>query len=139
MKNSKVTKMLIMVIIGAILVFFMIGQVKADDYQDLGSAINGPSSSTNNTTGNTTNNTTNNTSSSRNNTTGNSASSTLNSTRNNTLTTNSSNRTNNSSTYNNTTLPKTGLEDSIPVVVLAVVFAISAAYAFKKIKDYKNI
>ena len=34
--------------------------------------------------------------------------------------------------------------DSVPellsvVVVLAVVFAISAAYAFKKIRDYKNI
>ena len=37
------------------------------------------------------------------------------------------------------TLPKTGLEDSLPTVLLVVVFAISAVYAYKKIKDYRNI
>ena len=50
------------------------------------------------------------------------------------------NNTNNSSIYNNTnSLPKTGVTDSIPVAVLLIVFAISAVYAYKKIKDYKNI
>ncbi|MBR3002105.1 MAG: hypothetical protein IKF38_00820 [Clostridia bacterium] len=53
---------------------------------------------------------------------------------------NSTNKTNtNSSVYNNTNssnLPKTGVEDSIPTMVLVVVFAISAVYAFKKIKEY---
>ena len=45
----------------------------------------------------------------------------------------------NSSIYNNTNLPKTGLSDSLPVVLLVVVFGISAVYAYKKIKDYRNI
>lgn len=47
--------------------------------------------------------------------------------------------TTNTSNYNNTSLPKTGVEDSMPVVVLAVVLGISAIYAYKKIQDYKNI
>lgn len=61
---------------------------------------------------------------------------TKNSTSNNT----SSNNTN-SSVYNNTNnnLPKTGIEDSIPVAALVVVFGVSAVYAYKKIKEYKNI
>ena len=131
MRNSKVTKILIMIIMSTVLVALMIGQVKADDYQDLGTAINGTASNSasNNTAGN--------------NTARNSAASTLNSSSraNNTLTTNSQNSANtaNSSTYNSTSLPKSGIGDYIPVVVLAVVFAISAAYAFKKIRDYKNI
>ncbi len=37
------------------------------------------------------------------------------------------------------TLPKTGIQDSLPTVLLVVVFAISAVYAYKKIKDYRNI
>lgn len=127
MRNSKVTKTLIMIIMSIVLVALMVGQVKANDYQDLGTAINGTAS----------NSASNNTA--RNNTANNSAASSLNSSRtNNTLTTNSAN-TANSSTYNSTSLPKTGIGDSIPAVVLAVVFAISAAYAFKKIRDYKNI
>lgn len=63
---------------------------------------------------------------------------TKNSTSNNTS---KSNNTNNSSVYNNTNnnLPKTGIEDSIPVAALVVVFGVSAVYAYKKIKEYKNI
>ena len=45
----------------------------------------------------------------------------------------------NSSIYNNSNLPKTGLSDSLPVVLLVVVFGISSVYAYKKIKDYRNI
>lgn len=52
---------------------------------------------------------------------------------------NNTNKNNNSSIYNNTNLPKTGIEDSIPVAVLVVVFGISAVYAYKKIKEYRNI
>ncbi len=48
-------------------------------------------------------------------------------------------RGNNVSTYNNTSLPKTGLQESLPTVLLVVVFGISAVYAYKKIKDYRNI
>lgn len=48
--------------------------------------------------------------------------------------------TNNTSIYNNTNnLPKTGIEDSIPVALLAVVFGISAVYAYRKIKEYNNV
>ena len=49
------------------------------------------------------------------------------------------NTTNRVNTANNTNLPKTGLQDSLPTVLLVVVFGISAVYAYKKIKDYRNI
>ena len=45
----------------------------------------------------------------------------------------------NSSVYNNnnnSNLPKTGIEDSIPVAMLVVIFGISAIYAYKKVKEY---
>ena len=49
-------------------------------------------------------------------------------------------RTNNTtSTYNNTSLPKTGVGDSMPVVILVVVLGISAVCAYKKMQDYRNI
>lgn len=81
-------------------------------------------SSTNNTSTNNTNSNTN----------------TNNTNRNTTNTNNTNNNTNNnSSIYNNTNLPKTGIEDSIPVAMLVVIFGISAVYAYKKIKDYRNI
>lgn len=65
---------------------------------------------------------------------------TKNSTSNNTSSNNTNSNTN-SSVYNNTNnnLPKTGIEDSIPVAALVVVFGVSAVYAYKKIKEYKNI
>ena len=54
---------------------------------------------------------------------------------------NNLNSNNNVSNYNNTpnSLSKAGIEDSIPTMVLIVIFAISAIYAFKKINDYKNV
>ena len=56
-----------------------------------------------------------------------------------TNTTNNTTTTNKNSSYNNTNLPKTGIEDALPVAILVVVCGISAAYAYKKINDYKNI
>ena len=47
--------------------------------------------------------------------------------------------TNNTSTYNNSSLPKTGVADSMPVAVLVVVLGISGIYAYKKVQEYKNI
>lgn len=47
--------------------------------------------------------------------------------------------TNNSSVYTNTNLPKTGIGDTIPVAMLVVVFGISSIYAYKKVKEYRNI
>ena len=64
-----------------------------------------------------------------------------NNTNKNTNTNNNINKPNisNTSVYNNTDLPKTGLESSIPVALLVVIFGISAVYAYKKINDYKNL
>ena len=123
MKNSKLVKISLIVIMSIVMIAFMIGNVSAENYQDLKTAVNGTNTAT---TGN--NTTTNNTA--RNNTT-----SALNSAN----ATNRTNTTNNTSTYNNTTLPHTGIGDSIPVAVLVVVFGVSAVYAYKKIKEYKNI
>lgn len=91
---------------------------------------------------NTLNNSSSDNSSNTNNSNSNSNSSNSNSNRtNNTNTnrTNNTNNTNNSSVYNNTNLPKTGISDSIPVALLLVVFGVSSVYAYKKIRDYKNI
>ena len=64
----------------------------------------------------------------------------LSTTTNNNAATNNSNATSlNSSSYNNTNLPETGLQDSLPIAVLVVVLGISAVYAYKKIKDYQNV
>lgn len=69
----------------------------------------------------------------------NKANKTNNTNTNNTNKANNINNTNNSSVYNNNNLPKTGIEDSIPVAALVVVFGVSAVYAYRKIKEYKNI
>ena len=47
---------------------------------------------------------------------------------------NTANRTNTTNT-----LPNTGISDSVPTVLLVVVFAISAVYAYKKVKAYRSI
>lgn len=49
------------------------------------------------------------------------------------------NNTNNTSTYNNTNnLPKTGVGDYTMVTAM-ILLAIVAVYAYKKVRDYKNI
>lgn len=60
-------------------------------------------------------------------------------TSNNSLVVNNNTTNNNASVYNNSNLPKTGIGDSVPVALLLVVFGISAVYAYKKVKDYRNI
>lgn len=55
---------------------------------------------------------------------------------------NSTQNTTNVTSYNSTNtsnLPETGLQDSLPLAGLIVVVAISAVYAFKKVKDYQNL
>lgn len=52
---------------------------------------------------------------------------------------NTTNLIGNTSTYNNTTnLPQTGAGDYTMILIIAA-FILSAAYAYKKIRDYKNI
>lgn len=102
-----------------------------DGFREL--TLDSSNTNSNNTSGNTSiENTNSNTNSNTNNTNSNSNTNT-----------NANKNTNNSSIYNNTNkntdLPKTGIEDSIPVALLVVVFGISAIYAYKKINEYKNI
>lgn len=52
---------------------------------------------------------------------------------------NKGNTNSNTNSNNSTNLPKTGIEDSVPVAMLVVVFGISSIYAYKKIKEYRNI
>ena len=126
MKNSKLVKVVMGAIISLIVVT-MANQVFADNVTDLTNALgNSSSSSFNSSTNNITSNT------ALNNTT-------RNNTVNNTIKNNSVLTTNNTSSYNNTSLPKTGIEDHIPATILLVVFGVSAVYAYKKIQDYRNI
>lgn len=119
MKNSKVVKVVLIMLIGFIILLCSKSAIAANNFTDLTDTLNNTSSATlnevNNTSGNnTTKNTTNNTV-------------------NNVL------KTNNTSNYNNSALPSTGLESSMPAIVLTVVFAISAVYAYKKVQEYRNI
>ena len=123
MKNSKLVK----VVMGAIISLIVVAMINNVWAADNNSKVNDITEMLkyNNTVNNTvTNSTSNNTT--RNNT--------VNNTTNNSVLT-----TNNTSSYNNTSLPKTGIEDHIPATILLVVFGVSAVYAYKKIQDYRNI
>ena len=125
MKKTNLIKMLVVISISLMVILFssnVLAAADEDGYEDLTEALG---NSTSNNSSNTGNNSTN-TNNSANNKTAN-------------TNTNRSNNTNNSSTYNNTSLPKTGLSDSVPVVLLVVVFGASAIYAYKKVNEYKNI
>ncbi len=129
MKKTNLIKMLVVMAISVMVMFFntcvLAAEVDDDGYEDLTEALG--NSSSNNSANNNSSNTSNNT-----------ANTNTNNTSNNTSNTNT-NKSNNSSVYNNTSLPKTGLSDSIPVVLLVVVFGASAIYAYKKVNEYKNI
>lgn len=135
MENSKLVKVILIILIGIMVASVGTSVLAADStngtYDDLASVLNGNNTSTNNATTN--NATTNNAvaNNTANTTTGNN---TLNTSalRNNTVLTSNN-------AVANTTLPKTGISDSVPVVVLIVIFGISAVYAYNKIKDYKNL
>ncbi len=126
MKKTNLIKMLVVMIISVMVMFFntcvLAAEVDEDGYEDLTKALG--NSSSNNSTNNNSSNTGNNTSNTNTNRSSNNTSNT---------------NTNNSSVYNNTSLPKTGLSDSIPVVLLVVVFGASAIYAYKKVNEYKNV
>lgn len=122
MKKSNLIKLFSILLISVMVMMFSTNVLAADNdtngFSDLTNTIN------NTNTNNANNTNTNNANTNTNNTNTN---------------TNNTNKTNNSSVYNNTNLPKTGIEDSIPVALLVVVFGISAVYAYKKIKEYRNI
>lgn len=131
MKKTNLIKVISILLISVMVMLFATTVNAADDnsYNDLTSTLTGNNSNSSNNSSNTANT--------------NSSNNTANTNSNNTNNTNNSsnitNNTNNSSVYNNTSLPKTGAADSIPVAMLVVVFGISAVYAFKKVRDYRNI
>ena len=128
MKKTNLIKVISILLISATVMLFATTVNAADDnsYNDLTSTLTGNTSNNASNTSNTNSNSNNNTSN-------------TNSSNNTNKALNMSNNTSNSSVYNNTNLPKTGATDSIPVAMLVVVFGISAVYAFKKVRDYKNI
>jgi len=131
MKKSNLVKLFSILLISVMVMLFSTNVLAADESGFSQLTLN--NSTSNNNSNTTSNNSSTNTNTSNNNSTN------SNSTRNTNNTANKTNNTNNSSKYNNTNLPKTGIEDSIPVAMLVVVFGISAIYAYKKIKDYRNI
>ena len=118
MKSSKLVKIVLIITIILSMILVVSQVLAADAPTDLTPTLTGNSSSGGNVL-NISNGSTNNT---------------INNTINNTVL-----KTNNTSDYNNSSLPKTGIENSVPSVILVVVLGISAVYAYKKMQDYKNI
>lgn len=118
MKESKAVKIVLVMMVSFIMLFSASQVFAADNntFKDL-TLDNNNATETKSTT----------TSSDGNNTTGNKAN------ENNVL------KTNNTSNYNNSTLPKTGIEGTASAAIFVVVLGISAVYAYKKVQYYKNI
>lgn len=133
MKKSNLIKLFSILLISIMVIMFTTN-VWAEDNDFTTLPVN-----TNNTANTNSNNTNTNTNSNTPSNNSNTNRSNTNSANTNSNNTNNTNNANNSSIYNNTNLPKTGIEDSIPVAMLVVIFGISAIYAYKKIRDYRNI
>lgn len=128
MRKTNLIKGISIVLISVMVIAFSSSVFAADNtgFNDLTSTLsNSSNSNSNNSNTNTNTNTNTNSNTNRN-------------TNTNTNTKTNSN-TNNSSIYNNTNLPKTGIESSVPVAALVVIFGVSAVYAYRKIKEYKDI
>ena len=128
MKKTNLLKLFFGLVLSLMIIFIATSVTATDGFTDMTNSLvsnNSSNSTSNNATGNT------NTSNSNSNGTNTNTNTNTNSNR--------TNNTNNSSIYNNSSLPKTGIGDTLPIAALVVVFGISAVYAYKKIKDYKNI
>ena len=138
MKKTNLVKVVSILLVSLMVILFSTNVFAAENndtsFQDLTGTLG--NSTENNTSKNTN---ANNANKNGNNTNANNANKNGNNTNTNNANANKNNNTNNSSIYNNTDLPKTGVESSIPVVVLVAIFGISAVYAYKKIDDYKNL
>lgn len=130
MKKSNLIKMFSILSISVLVITFctsvFAAETTADGFQDMTSTLTNNTNNNANTNTNTNTNVNTNTNTSKN-------------TNKTNTTADTNSLSNNTTIYNNTNLPKTGIEDSIPVAMLVVVFGISAVYAYKKINDYKNI
>lgn len=133
MKKLNIVKSLLIALVSLSMIMFTTNFVLAanDEFEEVN--FDNPSSSNSSTNKANTNSNKSNTNSNKN-----KANTNSNKSNSNSLNTNGV-RGNNVSSYNNTSLPKTGLQESLPTVLLVVIFGISAVYAYKKIKDYRNI
>ena len=130
MKKTNLMKVVSILLISAMVILFNVSVFAADNagFNDLTSTLTNSSNSTNNTNSS------------------NSTNSNTNSSNTNSNTSNNSNKSNTNSNVNsnmtsiyNTNLPKTGVESSVPMAMFIIILAISAIYAYRKIKEYKNI
>ncbi len=140
MKNSNLIKMFLVMVVSLCLILVATYTFADDEGTtpiDLTNSIVDTSNNTTTDTENSTDTNTDNFVSLDDNVSNTNTNSNTNSTYNSLVTTNNTN----SSSYNtnNTNLPSTGLEGSGLTVALIVILAISGVYAFKKIRDYKNI
>lgn len=128
MRNSKIEKMFLFVLtiltVG-LLVVTPVSALDDDGEEDSGYTDMDDSDSNNTSSNNSSNSSSLNTNNS-------------NSNSNAALSTNSVNNAVKNST-NTTGLPKTGAEDSLPIVVLVAVFGVSAVYAYKRVQDYRDL
>ncbi len=135
MKKTNLLKVFFSLIL-SMMVIFITSSVNAADFIDMTNQLN------NNTAQSDSSDTNSNANAAGNNATtlnSNSSLNNANSTNTNSNRTNNTNNSTNSSIYNNTSLPSTGIGETLPIAALVVVFGISAVYAYKKIKDYRNI
>ena len=117
MEKTNLSKVILGIVTLFAVIFYGMNVLAADDgYEDLTGMLG------NNASANTNTNTSTNTNKANTNTNANKTNSNA-----------------NSSSYNNGSIPKTGISDSIPTMLLVVVFGISAVYAYRKISEYKNI
>ena len=140
MKKTNLIKVVSILLISVMVIAFVSPVFAADeddDRIDLTESI-GNGNKNNNSRNTNSNNNNNNNNSNTNNNNSNTNNNNSNRANNNANANNNSNN-NNNSVYNNNNLPKTGIGDSVPVAMLIVVFGISAVYAYKKVKDYRNI
>ncbi len=130
MKKSIILKSFLVILVSIMLVFTASSVYAATSPEDEGFEDMLTDNETSNSS-NTNSSSNSNSNSANTNTNTNSNVQNLNALRNNATTNSTANTTN--------TLPKTGIQDSLPTVLLIVIFAVSAIYAYKKIKDYRSI
>ena len=131
MEKSKLIKVFLVTLVSLMLVFASTTTFAADSTTNFIDVTNSSASNTNS------NNTSSNTNTNSN-TNSNSNSTNSNTNTNNTIATSNTNANNvNSSKYNNNTnLPKTGIAETGSIVCVVFALAVSAVYAFKKLRDY---
>lgn len=141
MKKTNLMKAVSILLISAMVILFNVNVFAADNtgFNDLTSTLTNSSNSGANNTNSSSNNTSSNTNSSSNSSLSTNSITSNNSNTNRINTSSNSNVNSNNSSIYNTNLPKTGVESSVPVAMFIIILSVSAIYAYRKIKEYKNI